>query len=92
MRSSPAKTDFNSTSRTVLRQAKKKFRVKAEGMSTVEPREVLTELARLVANGELKIPVYATYPLDRVRAAYERLGARHGLGKIVLEVRSADSV
>ena len=72
--------------------AKKKFRVKAEGMSTVEPREVLTELARLVANGELKIPVYATYPLDRVRAAYERLGARHGLGKIVLEVRPADSV
>jgi len=53
---------------------------------------VLTELARLVANGELKIPVYATYPLDRVRAAYERLGARHGLGKIVLEVRPADSV
>ena len=72
--------------------AKKKFRVKADGMSTVEPREVLTELARLVANGELKIPVYATYPLDRVRAAYERLGAGHGLGKIVLEVRSADSV
>ena len=72
--------------------AKKKFRVKAEGMSTVEPREVLTELARLVANGELKIPVYATYPLDRVRAAYERLGAGHGLGKIVLQVRSTDSV
>ena len=72
--------------------AKKKFRVKAEGMSTVEPREVLTELARLVANGELKIPVYATYPLDEVRAAYERLGARHGLGKIVLEVQSADSL
>jgi len=71
--------------------AKKKFRVKGDGMSTVEPREVLTELARLVANGELKIPVYATYPLDRVRAAYERLGARHGLGKIVLEVRSTDS-
>ncbi len=72
--------------------AKKKFRVKADGMSTVEPREVLTELARLVANGELKVPVYASYPLERVRAAYERLGARHGLGKIVLEVRPADSV
>ena len=72
--------------------AKKKFRVKADGMATVEPREALTELARLVANGELRIPVYATYPLDRVRAAYERLGTGHGLGKIVLEVRSADSV
>jgi NADPH:quinone reductase-like Zn-dependent oxidoreductase len=72
--------------------AKKKFRVKADGMSTVEPREVLTELARLVANGELTVPVYASYPLERVRAAYERLGAGHGLGKIVLEVRPADSV
>ncbi|MBG6108303.1 NADP-dependent oxidoreductase [Frigoribacterium sp. CG_9.8] len=69
--------------------AKNKFRVKGAGMSTVEPREVLTELARLVANGDLEIPIYATYPLDRVRAAYERLGLRHGLGKIVLEVRPA---
>ncbi len=67
--------------------AKKKFRVRAEGMSAVEPRETLTELARLVANGELTIPVYASYPLEEVRAAYERLGAGHGLGKIVLEVR-----
>lgn len=72
--------------------AKKKFRVKADGMSTVEPREVLTELARLVANGELKIPVYASYPLEAVRGAYERLGAGHGLGKIVVEVRPADSL
>ncbi|HEY8911777.1 NADP-dependent oxidoreductase [Lacisediminihabitans sp.] len=72
--------------------AKKKYGVKAAGMSTVQPREALTELARLVANGELKIPVYATYPLDRVRAAYERLAAGHGLGKIVLEVRPADSL
>ena len=72
--------------------AKKKFRVKADGMSTVEPRETLTELARMVASGELKIPVYATYPLDRVRAAYERLAGGHGLGKIVLEVRRPDPV
>ncbi len=72
--------------------AKGKFRVKSEGMTAVAPRETLTELARLIANGELTIPVYATFPLDRVRAAYERLGARHGLGKIVLEVRPAGSV
>jgi NADPH:quinone reductase-like Zn-dependent oxidoreductase len=66
--------------------------VKALGMSSVEPREILTELARLIAAGDLTIPVYATYPLDQVRAAYERLGQGHGLGKIVLEVRPADSV
>jgi NADPH:quinone reductase-like Zn-dependent oxidoreductase len=71
--------------------AKKRHRVKADGMSTVEPRETLTELARLLANGELQIPVYATYPLGQVRAAYERLAKGHGLGKIVLEVRPTES-
>jgi NADPH:quinone reductase-like Zn-dependent oxidoreductase len=69
--------------------AKKKYGVRANGMSTVEPRETLIELARLLGNGELRLPVYATYPLDRVRAAYEQLGKRHGLGKIVLEVTPA---
>jgi NADPH:quinone reductase-like Zn-dependent oxidoreductase len=67
--------------------ARQRHHVKADGMSTVQPRETLIELARLVAAGELKIPVYATYPLEQVRAAYERLGKGHGLGKIVLEVR-----
>jgi NADPH:quinone reductase-like Zn-dependent oxidoreductase len=69
--------------------ARKKYGIKANGMSTVEPREALIELARLLANGELTLPVYATYPLGQVRAAYERLAKRHGLGKIVLEVTPA---
>jgi len=69
--------------------AKKKYGVRANGMSTVEPREALIELARLLGNGELVLPVYATYPLERVRAAYEQLAKRHGLGKIVLEVTPA---
>jgi NADPH:quinone reductase-like Zn-dependent oxidoreductase len=68
--------------------ARKKYGVKADGMSAVAPREVLIELARLIAAGELQIPIAATFPLDQVRAAYERLGRRHGLGKIVLEVTS----
>ncbi|MCU1508468.1 MAG: NADP-dependent oxidoreductase [Glaciihabitans sp.] len=70
--------------------ARQKHRVLAEGMSTVEPREALIELARLMGNGQLRIPVYATYPLGEVRAAYERLARGHGLGKIVLEVTSWD--
>jgi len=69
--------------------ARKKFGVRGEGMSTVAPRETLIELARLLANGELVLPIQATYPLDQVRAAYERQGKRHGLGKIVLEVTPA---
>ena len=69
--------------------SRKKYGVKGDGMSTVAPREALIDLARLVAAGELQVPIAATFPLDQVRAAYERLGKRHGLGKIVLEVSPA---
>jgi NADPH:quinone reductase-like Zn-dependent oxidoreductase len=66
--------------------ARKKYGVRGEGMATVPPRETLIELARLLSNGDLVVPILATYPLEQVRAAYERLAKRHGLGKIVLEV------
>lgn len=46
--------------------------------------DVLSELARMLAEGELELPISATYPLDDVRAAYEELERRHTLGKIVL--------
>jgi NADPH:quinone reductase-like Zn-dependent oxidoreductase len=69
--------------------ARKKYGVKGDGMATVSPREVLIELARLIAAGELRVPIAASYPLDQVRAAYQRLAKRHGLGKIVLEVSPA---
>jgi NADPH:quinone reductase-like Zn-dependent oxidoreductase len=69
--------------------ARKKYGVRADGMATVSAREALIDLARLIGAGELQLPIEATFPLDQVRAAYERLGKRHGLGKIVLEVGSA---
>jgi NADPH:quinone reductase-like Zn-dependent oxidoreductase len=42
------------------------------------------ELARLIAAGELELPIEATFPLDRVEDAYRRLEEGHVLGKIVL--------
>jgi NADPH:quinone reductase-like Zn-dependent oxidoreductase len=69
--------------------AAEQFGVKAKGMSTVDPREVLTELAARMARGEISLPVYARFPLAEVRAAYDRLAQGHGLGKIVLEVHPA---
>jgi NADPH:quinone reductase-like Zn-dependent oxidoreductase len=68
---------------------RKKYGVRGEGMSSVAPREALIELARLIAGGELKVAIAATFPLAQVRAAYERLGKGHGLGKVVLEVSPA---
>jgi NADPH:quinone reductase-like Zn-dependent oxidoreductase len=69
---------------------RKKYGVKGDGMATVPPRETLIEIARLVGAGELQLPIAAQFPLEQVRAAYERLGKRHGLGKIVLEVSDGE--
>jgi len=54
------------------------------GSSQIISPEVLTELTRLAASGELEIPIAATFPLDEVRAAYRQLADRHTHGKIVL--------
>ncbi|MEA2187163.1 MAG: hypothetical protein QOK16_2174 [Solirubrobacteraceae bacterium] len=46
--------------------------------------DTLAELARLIADGRLKVPIARVYPLTEVRAAYRHLERRHTLGKIVL--------
>jgi NADPH:quinone reductase-like Zn-dependent oxidoreductase len=46
----------------------------------------LAELARMVNEGELVLPIRARYPLSEASAAYADLDSGHGLGKIVLTV------
>jgi NADPH:quinone reductase-like Zn-dependent oxidoreductase len=58
--------------------------VKAEGMAAAASASVLAELAQLVADGRLEVPVDATFPLDQVQQAYQQLERRHTHGKIVL--------
>jgi NADPH:quinone reductase-like Zn-dependent oxidoreductase len=58
--------------------------VKTEGNAESATAEVLGELAKLVAAGDLDVPIAATYPLTEVRAAYRELMRRHSRGKIVL--------
>ena len=58
--------------------------VKADGNAVGARPEVLAELAALLAEGELELPVAATYPLERVQDAYRELERRHTRGKIVL--------
>jgi NADPH:quinone reductase-like Zn-dependent oxidoreductase len=58
---------------------------KMEGLAAVEdPAAVLSELAGLVAAGELAVPIADSYPLEQVREAYAQLEERHLRGKIVL--------
>jgi NADPH:quinone reductase-like Zn-dependent oxidoreductase len=65
-------------------EAVQKFGVKAEGSAAGASAEILAELAKLVADGELEVPIAATYPLDQVQDAYRELASGHTHGKIVL--------
>jgi NADPH:quinone reductase-like Zn-dependent oxidoreductase len=58
--------------------------VKAQGTASVASGEVLREIASLVADGALEIPIARTYPLGDVREAYDDLARRKTRGKIVL--------
>jgi NADPH:quinone reductase-like Zn-dependent oxidoreductase len=61
-----------------------KYGVKAEGNAAGASAGTLAELAALIADGNMEVPVAATYPLAQVRAAYGQLEAGHVHGKIVL--------
>ncbi|MEH0580408.1 MULTISPECIES: NADP-dependent oxidoreductase [Streptomyces] len=57
---------------------------RADGRHNATAREILVELADLVASGAVDIPIAATYPLDRVADASAELEQQHTHGKIVL--------
>lgn len=58
--------------------------VKSEGNAYASSAEVLAEVARLIDDGEIELPIARTYPLREVRTAYEELAHGHTRGKIVL--------
>jgi NADPH:quinone reductase-like Zn-dependent oxidoreductase len=58
--------------------------IHGEGTGSVASAETLLEIVRLVADGELEIPIERTYPLAEVQDAYRELAKRKVRGKIVL--------
>jgi NADPH:quinone reductase-like Zn-dependent oxidoreductase len=58
--------------------------VKADGNAAGANAATLAELVGLIADGNLEIPIAATYPLAEVREAYRELEQGHTRGKIVL--------
>jgi NADPH:quinone reductase-like Zn-dependent oxidoreductase len=60
------------------------YGVHADGNASADRPEVLTELAQLVDEGRLEVPIAAVYPLDQVQDAFRELEQRHTHGKIVL--------
>ena len=62
-----------------------KHGVKTDGGREAGPgATVLAELAGLVADGQLEVPIANVYPLVQVRDAYTELERRHTRGKIIL--------
>ena len=62
-----------------------KHGVKTDGGAEAGPgATVLAELAGLIADGHLEVPIADVYPLAQVREAYTELEGRHTHGKIVL--------
>ena len=68
-------------------EAAQKLGVKAEAAAAIPAADtprVFTEIAGMIARGEVVVPIAATYPLAQVREAYAELEKRHTRGKIVL--------
>jgi NADPH:quinone reductase-like Zn-dependent oxidoreductase len=46
----------------------------------------LEEIARLVAAGQLRVPVAASFPIEQIRRAAELQAGRHVHGKVVIDL------
>jgi NADPH:quinone reductase-like Zn-dependent oxidoreductase len=64
--------------------AAEQFKVRTAGSADAANADVLGELAALVADGKLDVPVAGVFALDDVQEAYRTLEQRHTRGKLVL--------
>ena len=64
--------------------AVERFGVQAAGNADASDAGVLAELATLVADGELEVPIAQVFALDEVQNAYRTLEERHTRGKLIL--------
>ncbi|MDF5723618.1 MAG: NADP-dependent oxidoreductase [Rhizonema sp. PD37] len=67
-------------------EAAARHKVHTDGASKAQSNTVLTEIAKLIVNGELQVRIAAVYDLKDVRQAYTQLEQGHTGGKIVLRV------
>ena len=64
--------------------AVEKYGIKAEGNAAGASASTLAELARLIVDGKLDVPIAGTFPLSQVQEAYRLLEKGHIRGKVVL--------
>jgi NADPH:quinone reductase-like Zn-dependent oxidoreductase len=46
----------------------------------------IEEIARLVAVGQLRVPIAASFPVEQIRAAVQLQASRHVHGKVVIDL------
>jgi NADPH:quinone reductase-like Zn-dependent oxidoreductase len=64
--------------------AAEKYGAKTDGSMAGTSAEVLAELAQLIDQGQLEVPIAEVFALEQVRDAFRELERRHTRGKIVL--------
>ena len=64
--------------------AVQKYGVKGDGNAAGASASVLAELAGLIVDGKLEVPIAWTFPLSQVQDAYRALARGHIRGKVVL--------
>jgi len=64
--------------------AARRHHVRTAGNADAATPEVLLQLARMIDEGDLEVPIQKVYHLDQVRDAYREVAKRHTLGKMVL--------
>jgi len=69
---------------TIADRAAARLGVKLDGNAAGASAAVLAELAGLIADGKLEVPIAHAYPLEQVREAFAELDQGHTHGKIVL--------
>ena len=62
------------------------YGVKADASAAGSSASVLAELAGLIAEGKLEVPIAGSFPLSQVQDAYRQLASGHIRGKVVLTV------
>jgi NADPH:quinone reductase-like Zn-dependent oxidoreductase len=69
--------------------AARQYGVHAAGQAEGNDGRIFAELAHLIAENRLIIPIRTIYPVEQVRTRYEEHARRHARGKIVLEFDTA---
>jgi NADPH:quinone reductase-like Zn-dependent oxidoreductase len=65
------------------------YQVKAIAQATKVTSERLTEVAKLVDDGVLKVKIDKTFNLEQTAAALEHLKSGHPKGKVVIQIKNA---